>query len=106
MTSKNNKDRWDKFAALSTFLSTFVIALVGLFFTHIYNERQADRDHAVKQRENRIREVELVQKFMPQLTGTESEKRIAIIAISSLGNTELATKIAALDRSEGSKKGT
>jgi hypothetical protein len=41
---------------------------------------------------------------MPQLTGSESEKRIAIIAISSLGNTELATKIAALDRSEGSKK--
>jgi hypothetical protein len=85
-------------------LSSFVIALVGLFFTYSYNERQADRDHAAKLRENRIREVELVQKFIPQLTGSESEKRIAIIAISSLGNTELATKIAALDRSEGSKK--
>jgi hypothetical protein len=98
------KDFWDKVSSVSTFLSSVIIALVGLVFTHSYNERQALRDQVVKEQQLRLAQVELVQKFTPQLTGSATDKKLAIIAIASLGNTELATNLAALDRSEGSRE--
>lgn len=98
------KDFWDKFQSMSTFLSGVIIALVGLIFTSLYNERQAQRDQAVKEQQIRLAQVELMQKFLPQLTGPEQDKRLALVAISALGNTELATSLAGLDRSEGSRQ--
>ncbi|MFA6094311.1 MAG: CHAP domain-containing protein [Candidatus Paceibacterota bacterium] len=99
----DKKDFWDKFSAASTFLSGVIVALVGLYFTNNYNVQQASRDESSKSQQLRLAQVELIHKFIPQLNGTEKEKKLAIIAISSLGNAELATKIAVLDQSNGAK---
>jgi hypothetical protein len=98
------KDRWDKFANVSTFLSSVVIAAVGLVFTSCYNMRQADRERDERRQQLAVQQVEIVQKFMPQLTGAEDEKKLALLAISALGNTKLATDLAALDKSSGSQE--
>jgi hypothetical protein len=104
LKNKNKrKDFWDKFSAASTFISGVIVALVGLYFTNSYNAQQAARDEMLKAQQLRLAEVELVHKFIPQLNGNERDKKLAIIAISSLGNTELATKLAVLDQSRGSK---
>jgi len=100
---EKNKDFWDKFSSASTFISGVIVALVGLYFTNSYNAQQAARDEILKTQQLRLAEVEVVQKFIPQLNGTDKEKKLALIAISSLGNAELATKIAVLDQSEGAK---
>jgi hypothetical protein len=100
---RETKDFWDKFSATSTFLSGVIVALVGLYFTNNYNAQQAARDEILKAQQLRLAQVELIHKFIPQLNGTEKEKKLAIIAISSLGNAELATKLAVLDQSEGAK---
>ncbi|MDB4950559.1 MAG: putative peptidoglycan-binding protein [Gemmatimonadetes bacterium] len=100
----STKDWWEKFANISTFLSSVVIASVGLVFTNCYNMRQADRDSDNRRQQLAVQQVEIVQKFMPQLTGSEDQKKLALIAISALGNSELATKLAALDRSSGSQQ--
>lgn len=100
---EEKKDFWDKFSAASTFISGVIVALVGLYFTNSYNSQQAARDEILKAQQLRLAQVELVQKFIPQLNGSDREKKLAIIAISSLGNSELATKLAVLDQSEGAK---
>ena len=99
---EDKKDFWDKFSASSTFLSGVIVALVGLYFTSSFNSQQATRDQILKNQQIRLAQVELVQKFVPQLIGTDQERKLAIIAISSLGNSELATQLAVLDPSKGS----
>ena len=96
-----NKDFWDKFSSLSTFLSSVLIAGIGLYFTNTYNERQSQRDLDWKKEQNRIAEIQTVEKFIPHLTGSEESKKVAILTISSLGNTELATQIAQLYGTQG-----
>ena len=99
---EDKKDFWDKFSASSTFLSGVIVALVGLYFTSSFNSQQATRDQILKNQQIRLAQVELVQKFVPQLIGTDKERKLAIIAISSLDNPKLATQLAVLDPSEGS----
>ncbi len=60
------------------------------FFTYVYNQQQL-----------RIQEVQTIEKFLPRLAGDEQSKRAAILAISSLTNTELASRIAAIYASAG-----
>ena len=48
------KDAWDKFSAISTFLSGVLIAIIGLYFTHTYNERQSQRDAALKEQQIQV----------------------------------------------------
>lgn len=99
--ARKGKDFWDKFGSMSTFLSTVVIAAIGAIFTHVYNLKQNERNEALKQQEIRIAQIQTVEKFVPYLTGSEDQKKIAILALNSLGNTEVATKLAALYPSEG-----
>ncbi len=35
------KDLWDRLPMISTFISTVVLGVAGLWFTHSYNQRQA-----------------------------------------------------------------
>ena len=42
-TETKSKDPWDKFAAVSTFVSSVIIALIGLYFTHSYNQAESAR---------------------------------------------------------------
>jgi S1-C subfamily serine protease len=99
--SHQRKDFWDKFAALSTFLSTVIIASIGAIFTAVYNAKQNERNEALKQQEIRISQIQTLEKFVPYLTGSEEQKRIAILGLNSLGNAEVATKLAELYPSQG-----
>jgi len=97
------KDFWDRFGAISTFLSTVVLAALGLYFTNEYNERQGARDFQAQVHQTRVLEMQTVEKFIPHLTGDEEKKKIALLAITSLGSPEFATKFAQLSPSEGTE---
>lgn len=96
------KDVWDKIESVSGLVSGGVIALVGIFFTYFYQERQRQSAVQQKQQEIAILQVQTVQSFMPQLQ-SKDERAIeaALLAIAALGNTDLATKLAELFRSKG-----
>jgi len=97
------KDIWDRFATLSTFLSTVVIAALGLYFTHVYNERQGAREYQTRIYQTRILEMQTVEKFIPHLTGDEETKKVALLALTSLGSPEFAARFAKLNPSEGTE---
>lgn len=71
-------------------VSGLMIALVGLYFTHLYNEQQL-----------RVSELQTISSFMPHLLGTEEAKQLALLSISTLGNTELAAELAQRNPSVG-----
>jgi hypothetical protein len=100
-SSPKPKDAWDKFSAVSTFLATVVIAALGSVLTVLYNWNESNRSAALKKQDQDIARIQTIEKFMPHLNGSEQEKRLAILVISSLGDTDLATKLAALYPSQG-----
>jgi len=97
------KDIWDIFSTLSTFLSAVVIAALGLYFTNVYNERASAREHQTKVYQTRILEMQTVEKFIPHLTGDEERKKVALLALTSLGSPEFAARFAKLSPSEGTE---
>lgn len=42
------KDAWDKLSVISTFAASVIIASMGGVFTHIYNQRQIERQAALE----------------------------------------------------------
>lgn len=98
------KDFWDKLGSVSTLLSGVAVALIGFYATQVYDRRQRDAEEARKQRELIVLEVQTVEKFFPHLaSSTETTKQAAIQAIASLGNAELATKLASIFGGSGSR---
>lgn len=71
-------------------VSGLLIALVGLYFTHLYNAQQL-----------RVAELQTIASFMPHLLGDEEAKQLALLSISTLGNTELAAELAQRSPSVG-----
>jgi hypothetical protein len=88
--AQQGKDPWDKFSTLSTLLSTILIAAVGGYFTHRFEERQAEE-------QRRVQETQAVASLMQYLTGTDQQQRRAFRAIKVLGNTKLMVDLAASD---------
>ena len=84
------RDLWDKLGALTPLISGVLISGIGIYFTHSNNVTQ-----------HKIQEVQTIEKLIPHLTGDESEKKMAIIAISTLTNPETAAKIAQMFPSKG-----
>jgi hypothetical protein len=72
------KDTWDKLSTLLPFFSGILIAGVGFYFTSSYN-RQSDR----------LAQLQTLERFIPQLTGSDDNKRIARQIISQLGTPEM-----------------
>lgn len=95
------KDTWDKISIVSGFLSSVIIALIGIYFTESYRRIQAKKEAALNEQELKVKEVETVEKFIPFLTGTEVQQEYAILAIQALGNTDLAIKLTKLYQSKG-----
>jgi S1-C subfamily serine protease len=96
------KDWWDKFGAISGLLSAVVVALIGFYAANIYDQRARDSDRQQKDRAIIAEELQTVEKFLPDLTSeNELKKKGALLAISSLGNTELAKKLADLSGGPG-----
>lgn len=84
------KDFWDKLSAVGPLIAGLIISGIGSWFTYTYNQRQI-----------RLQEVQTVEKFIPHLLGDQESKELAILAISSLGNTRLATELAVRYPSSG-----
>lgn len=95
-TESTPKDVWDKFAIVSTFASTVLIAGVSLGVGAIYKAVQDSRAMNLRIDEVKVQQVELVQKFMPDLVSENPRRQqVAFAAISALGNPELATSLRA-----------
>lgn len=94
LEKRKNKDIWDVLSSLSglfTFLSSIVIAWLGVQFTEAY-----------KRKEVSLVEAQTIEKFLPHLSGTnEDAKRGAILALATLNNKELASRLGSLYASKG-----
>jgi GH24 family phage-related lysozyme (muramidase) len=89
------KDAWDKFAAISTFLSSVIIAAVAAWFTHQYDKQQLN-----------VNELTILEKFIPHLASNNSEEqKVAIVEISALGDTTVAVQLAKLYPNSGTIAG-
>jgi len=110
------KDKWDKFNALSPFVTALIVAIVGGLFTvsqesrneilkqQEMNEanRQAAQDAMTKEHQARILELQTIAQLMPYLTSkNENSKQVAITAINELASTSLAIELAKLNKSPG-----
>jgi hypothetical protein len=104
--AEKKKDLWDKMGTLSTFLSTVVVAAVGLVVNHAYQERQDARAAILRTQEIQVSRIEVVQSFMTYLTGTDERGRLAAYAaIRALGEAELAIELAKALSSAGTVSG-
>jgi S1-C subfamily serine protease len=96
------KDIWDKISAVSGLVSGLLIAIIGGIATFVYRERERNAEEATKNRELSVQQVQTIQSFMPQLqSGNEKAVEAALLAITALGNSKLATDLATLYRTEG-----
>jgi hypothetical protein len=99
---KPPKDAWDKVTAVSGLASGLAVALIGFYATNVYNRRQRISEERRRDQEVVISQLQTVEKFMPHLSSTDEQiKGAAIIAISALGNDELAIKLAKAFRGPG-----
>jgi hypothetical protein len=108
----SKKDVWERLASLSavfTFISSIFIAGIGWYFTRSYNEQQAqanrlqqERDTELRKHQNRLTEMQTIEKMIPHLIQNESGKRAALLAISVLASPEIATRMAEVFRGPGS----
>lgn len=111
-TSEKKTDHWQRLSSLSgvfTFISSVLIAGVGWYFTNTYNERQLEHSSQVaiqeqqnRRYQNRLLEMQTVEKMIPHLTDSESTKQVALIAISTLASREIAIQIARTYGGQGS----
>jgi hypothetical protein len=88
--SRPKKDVWDKIAAIAPIVSGFLIFATGTYCTFNFNQQQL-----------KIQEVQTIEKFIPHLMGNEQSKKAAIMALSSMTNTETAGKVAQIFASSG-----
>ena len=99
---KSRKDWWDKLASLSgvlTFTSSVIIASVGTAFTYLYNQRQQDlaavqaaSEQRIKLEQNRLIEMQTVEKMIPHLQD-ERSRQVALVAISELASVRVASRL-------------
>lgn len=83
LSKTKEKDRWDKLSTLSTFLSSIVIAVIGVYFANVY-----------KSQEVRIGEMQVIEKLLPILAGSDEKvKKGALLTIANLSNQDLAINI-------------
>jgi hypothetical protein len=93
------KDTWDKLGAVSGVL----VAAIGAIATGVYAWRQRQNERSKTERELRVQQAQTVQLLIPHLqSNNDREKRIALLAVSALGNEDLALRLAELEGSAGS----
>lgn len=82
----SKKDFWDKLGSMSSIASLIgglLIASVGAFFTYVYNNKQ-----------NELKEIETLEKFVLHLNGPPESQQVAIVSIFTLGDRDLAFRLA------------
>jgi len=90
LRKSSRKDFWDILGAVAPIIAAGVIALGGTYFTWTYNQQQL-----------KLQQIQTIEKFIPHLLGDEKSKRAAILAISSLGDDKLASRMASIFASPG-----
>jgi len=97
------RDIWEKLGSVSALISGVLVAIIGAIATYVYNSRQTKAQAQQADREVAVQRVQTVATFMPYLHSTNSrEKAAALLAISALGDPELAANLASTIRDEGS----
>ncbi len=86
----SRRDVWEKIGALSPLLCGVLISAVGTYCTYTYNQQQL-----------KILQVQTIGSFIPHLMGNEQSKKAAILALSSMTNTETASEFAQIFASSG-----
>jgi hypothetical protein len=85
---KPPKDTWDKISAVSGITSGLLVAIFGWWATNAYTRRQ-------KAVESRRSNLQTIEKFLPYLSSEDPGiRRTSLVAISSLGDEELAVRFA------------
>jgi GH24 family phage-related lysozyme (muramidase) len=91
----SGKDFWDKFGAVSTFLSSVVIAAVAAWFTHQYDKQQLN-----------VNQLTILEKFIPHLASGKPEvQKVAILEITALSDAHFAVELAKLYPNAGTIAG-
>lgn len=95
------KDIWDKLEAISGIISGGVIAIIGLFATHVYRERQRETERQHNEQELAVARIQTVQSFMPQLQS--KDKRVLAAAVKAIATIDLnlSLELADIFASEG-----
>ncbi len=101
------KDGWDIGKIIADAIAAIFIGggltWFGIRGTELFNQQQLKSQEQRSQEQKQIQEVQAVQLFMPQLQSDDPRAvEAALLAITSLGNEKLATRLAELFRNEGS----
>jgi hypothetical protein len=92
------KDRWDKFGLLVPLM----IALVGAWFTAVYQKSQAEEQTQLQAQNVRLARVQAVAQLLPYLASrNEDQKQVAIEAMYAIADAEISAKLARLHPSTG-----
>ena len=91
-SKKKPKDFWDKLTAVSGLVTGGIVVLIGIIATYVYNKRS-----------NKVAQVQAISNLITHLQSQHvHERQAALLAISVLGNPDLAARFADLYRDEGS----
>jgi lysozyme len=85
VSNGSKKDAWDKFSAISSFMSAVVIAAIGLYFTNSYNRKQLA-----------IQQASTLAQFLPSIGSSNPRvQQAAYQGLITLGYASLAAGYAA-----------
>ncbi|HLY01101.1 MAG TPA: GH25 family lysozyme [Candidatus Cybelea sp.] len=82
MSNSGRKDGWDKFASVSSFLSSVLIAVIGLRFTYVYNQKQLE-----------VQRASTLAQFLPSMgSSNPAVQQVAYQGLITLGFADLAAR--------------
>ena len=114
---ENKKDFWDRASVITTFLSGVVIAGLVAWWTmeagkselqlkeiELELTRLHQKTEEIDRTERRqLYSLEVVERFVPYVADNPERRKVALIALSELGRSEIATKFSQLYPDENTK---
>jgi Ankyrin repeat len=97
----SKKDVWDKLSALSA-VATILVAAIGGWFTYTYNSHQSAAEGNIKAEQNRVSQMDIVSKMLPQLQDDRSRCGALLIIRSVSPDPTLAVQLATYYQGSGS----
>lgn len=110
---KKAKDGWDKVDIIFKFLGSVLIAGIGLYFTHEFNNRQMqanlqqkERDDAYRDNQAQLNKIQAIGQLTPMLTGNNRRQvDVGILLVNELTNdTNLLRHLARELKDQGGAK--
>ena len=96
------KDFWNVFGILSGVLSAILVGLIGYLTWHESHIR-GEEEGARKRLEVKVSEAQMIGSLVPHLAGSEATKKLALLVISTFGDSDFVAKFSQLDQSAGSR---